>query len=148
MITKPSYKDAKKENLAESGQPAQAIRNRMAIAVSDGLAKDGWSAVAATIQGLKYNKKAVYTECMSSGAAEDQDTYKKEFSGLYSIVCGVEQLRVRHKITTGEITVGYNGIEPFKKAMDEDTTYLCCLAQFSLISVIDNKLEMSPLNWR
>eukprot|EP00957_Ditylum_brightwellii_P074761 5681802-Ditylum_brightwellii.AAC.1 len=91
---------------------------------------------------------AVFIEYTSSGAAEDQDAYNGELCGLYSIVCEVEQLCVRHKITTGEVTVGYNCIEALKKAMGEDTIYSCCSAQFSLILDIDNKLKMNLLNWR
>eukprot|EP00957_Ditylum_brightwellii_P140737 10721311-Ditylum_brightwellii.AAC.1 len=54
---------------------AQAIRKGEAIAVSDGSAKDNWSAAAFTIEGKSYGTNRVTGTCSTPGDEEEQEAY-------------------------------------------------------------------------
>eukprot|EP00957_Ditylum_brightwellii_P183133 13948394-Ditylum_brightwellii.AAC.1 len=90
---------------------ASAIREGTAIAISDGLYKDGISMTAASIQGPSYNHRTILGTCVSLGPHEEQDANIGELGGLYFIVATVEQVCIVHNITEGSITVGCDSLE-------------------------------------
>lgn len=71
---------------------AQAIREGMAIAVSDGSFKSGLATAACCLEGPEHGGHRVKATCRTPGHEEDQDTYRAELSGIYMIVCTVKKI--------------------------------------------------------
>eukprot|EP00957_Ditylum_brightwellii_P109255 8333970-Ditylum_brightwellii.AAC.1 len=102
---------------------AAAIRDGLAIAVSDGLHKEGRSGAAFAIKGACYNHNQISGSCTIPGYVEDHDAYRGELSGLYLIVTTVENQCTHYDIASRVITVVCDRIEAIKKAMDADTSF-------------------------
>lgn len=127
---------------------AEAIRQGMAIAATDGSFKSQVVTAACCLEGPSYGHKRVSATCRSPGHPEDQDAYRAELSGVLMVICVVKHICCLHRIKSGGITPAYNGLEAIIKAMDPNTYYSCRSNQFDLISAIDNKLLNSLLTWR
>eukprot|EP00957_Ditylum_brightwellii_P194511 14815757-Ditylum_brightwellii.AAC.1 len=84
---------------------AAAIRDGLAIAVSDSSYKEGHSRATFAIKGACYNHHQISGSCTAPGYVEEHDAYCGELSGLYSIVTMVENLCTHYDIASGTITV-------------------------------------------
>eukprot|EP00957_Ditylum_brightwellii_P132810 10126892-Ditylum_brightwellii.AAC.1 len=124
---------------------AAAIRDGLAIAVSDGSYKDSRSAAACIIEGFIPNKHPITATAMTPGSPENQDAYQAELLGILMIVIIVSNLCKQYNIQKGLITVACDGLEVIRKAMADDTTFSCQSNQFDLILAIDSMIDESPL---
>ena len=126
---------------------AQAIRDGDAIAVSDGSYKQERGTAAFTIRG-KTEIHPVTGVNMVPGYYADHQSYRAELSGLYGVVCTVEDICLQHKITDGCIEIGCDGEQAVYKAFDTDRSLTPRSNDFDLLTAIRAKVKKSPLTWK
>jgi len=123
---------------------AEAIRAGTAIAVSDGSFKDKFGTAACIFQDESGAGRFVVLN-VAPGGPDDQGAYRSELSGLYGIVCTLEQVCIEHSITQGAVTIGCDGEEALLRSVvykrPVDSTY----SDFDLISSIRTKIAGLPI---
>eukprot|EP00957_Ditylum_brightwellii_P137071 10451658-Ditylum_brightwellii.AAC.2 len=104
---------------------ALAIKNNNAITISDGSCKNSTGSAACVIEGLKHRYHRVASTATNPGPLLIHDSYQAELTGLYMIVSITNNICAFHRVSSGSMTVAYDGLEAIKKAMAEETHCSC-----------------------
>jgi len=123
---------------------AAALRAGTAIAVSDGSFKDQHGTAASILQDIDGRGRLIVLNEVP-GCAEDQNPYRSELSGLYGIVCTIEQTCAEHDVTQGAVTIGCDGQEALYRAVISDQLADSTYCDFDLISAIQSKIRSLPV---
>ncbi len=93
---------------------AEAIRNRVAIAVSDGSFKDMYGTAA----WLEYDTSSgrIIGKVISPGTGSDQSAYRSKLSGILAVMIMVKYLCTYHNITEGSVELACDGLSALNKA--------------------------------
>jgi hypothetical protein len=87
-----------------------AIRDRTAVAVSDGSFKDQHGTAALVLcdptKALPSSTSRIIGCHVTPGNLSDQSPYRSELSGIYGILCVMEEICKLYDITSGKITIG------------------------------------------
>lgn len=81
---------------------ADAIRNRTAIAVSDGSFKDTYGTAAWVLEG-DISAGRIIGPVIALGNDVDHSAYRNELSGILAVMIMVKHLCVHHKIKEGSV---------------------------------------------
>ncbi len=92
-----------------------AIKQGIAVAVSDGSFQDQWGATAWTIKGSSA-VNCLTGEGLTPGNPQDQSAYRSELFGIWGMVASIYQLTTEHKISSGQVLVACDGLSALKKA--------------------------------
>jgi len=86
----------------------EAIRDGTALAVSNGLFKDGCSMAAWTIEG-SLAKDKITRACLVPGTVEDHSTFTSELMGILGMLLTVYHLLVDYEIELGALQMCCDG---------------------------------------
>jgi hypothetical protein len=124
---------------------AQAIRDGVAVAISDGSFKDEFGTASWTLQGEDdYN--AIKGRCSVPGPAEWQGAYRSELCGLLGIIYCAITLAKKKGITTGKLRVGCDGLSALRQVMAYGITHTPLQRHFDMISAIRRLIRDSPID--
>jgi uncharacterized protein CbrC (UPF0167 family) len=94
---------------------AQAIREGVAVAVSDGSFKDSFGTASWVIQG-NTTVGEVLGRCSVPGPAEWQSAYRSELCGILGSVHCITNLVAKKGITTGKVRIGVMGSQRYNRS--------------------------------
>ena len=87
----------------------QAIRDNIAVAVSDASLKHNFGTAAFTIEGANALHRALGA-IIVPGPVKDGDSYRCELAGLLAIVIWVNALCKLHNLTQGSVLIACDNI--------------------------------------
>jgi hypothetical protein len=99
---------------------AEAIRNRVAVAVSDGTVRDNRGAAAAVLGGAT-SVNRIRVSAQVPGTPENQASFRSEALGLLLIVATVKKICQRHGITEGRINIACGGLAALNACITKST---------------------------
>jgi len=111
-----------------------AIRQGIALAVSDGSFQNQAGAAAWTIES-ETKENRIVRNGRTPGANTDQSAYRSELFGLWGIFYTLTQLTNKHKVQEGCITVACDGLSTLQQAQRDNTTDPT-LAHYDIIGAI------------
>ena len=127
---------------------ADSIRNRDALAASDGSYDNDCSAAACVIEGALSHYPRILCQTTTPGPTQIHDAYQGKLTDLYMIVSLVELLCTHQNINSVVITVACDGIQALLKGFDPNTSLTCQSSQQDLIRSIWTRLQNSPMDWK
>ncbi len=126
---------------------AQAIREGVAIAISDGSYQDTYGTASWVIEGQDSSGRLV-GDVIVPGSASDQSAYRSELAGIYSILVMAKKVCEYFHILQGSIELGCDG----QSALDKAFNYVSIIriedADHDLLHAIRNLWALSPLTWK
>jgi hypothetical protein len=123
---------------------AEAIRNGTAVGVSDGSFKDQFGTAFWILQG-KTADSEMKGPCTVPGSSDVQSAYRSELAGLYGMITMVNAICAFHKIETGAIELGCDGIQAPRHVDQRSEVTNPRMAQFDLLSAARNALRICPV---
>jgi hypothetical protein len=128
-------------------QVAQAIRDGVAIAVSDGSFKDGFGTSALVIEASDSTDNIIAVNIVP-GNPDAQNLYRSELAGIFGQLTLVNVICKVHNITHGSITIcGCDGMSALTKVFNDDVAVNIDGSQFDLLSAARSALKDSPISW-
>jgi hypothetical protein len=131
---------------------AQAIRSNTAICVSDGSFKDQHGTAAFVLVDPSYAEPTSVSRVLgchvAPGSNSDQSPYRSELSGIYGILCVVEELCALHKVESGSFTIGCDNETCLWTAINKIGTLSPRSKSFDLLSAIRHKISKLPVTVR
>ncbi len=128
-------------------QMTEAIKNRMAITVSDGSYKRPHGTAAFIIEGYTSENRIV-GKVITPGNAEDQSPYKSELAGILAALIITNIICEHHEIKEGGIELACDGLSALHKAFLSQPYASIFDPNYDLISAIHREHENSPLTWK
>jgi hypothetical protein len=126
---------------------AQALKNKAAIAVSDGSFKDSYGTAAWVVEGLNSYGRMM-GQVITPGGPSDHSSYRSELSGIYSILVVVNQLCAHYKIVDGEIELACDGLSAINKAFSAVSILNIDDSNYDLLGAIQHQWKNSPVHWK
>jgi hypothetical protein len=128
---------------------ASAIRDNAAIAVSDGSFKDQHGTAALVLcdpaTASPDSTTRIIACHVTPGDPSDQSPYRSELSGIYGILCVVEELCDLYRITSGSITIGCDNEKCLWMSIDKPGSITPRSKSFDLLSAIRQKIRTIPI---
>jgi len=124
---------------------ATSIRNKTAIAVSDGSLKLGFGTAAYVIEGEDSTNRILGTNVVP-GPIDEGDSHRCEVAGIYAVALIVKALAKQHNITTGSITMACDNQQALQLF---DTEYLPDPSHknFDIVHATWSLLQTTPIHW-
>jgi len=113
----------------------EAIKDGLAMAISDGSYKSCYGTAAWTI-GDPDTASMLSAKVICPGTEDDHDAYRSELSGLYSIMMIIEKFCDFHEIKEGSIAIGCDGKSALETAFDSGTKLFRDVPSFDLVGAI------------
>jgi hypothetical protein len=128
---------------------ASAIRDRTAIAVSDGSFKNQHGTAALVLcdptAALPSSNSRIVGCHVTPGHPSDQSPYRSELSGIYGILCVVEEICKLYDIQSGNITIGCDNEKCLWMSIDKPGSLSTRSKSFDLLSAIRHKIRNLPI---
>jgi hypothetical protein len=135
-------------DLSDDGNTiADAIRNRVAIAVSDGSFKDTYGTVAWVLEGDN-SAGCIIGRVISPGTGSDQSAYRSKLSGILAIMIMVKHICSYHHISEGSVELACDGLSALNKAFSQVSILQLEDPNYDLIAAIKHQWHYSPLLWK
>jgi hypothetical protein len=125
---------------------AEAIKNRMAITVSDGSYKYPHGTAAFIIEGYASENRLV-GKVITPGGAEDQSPYRSELAGILAALIITNIICEHHDIKEGGIELACDGLSALNKAFPFQPHISIQDPNYDLIAAIHKEHVNSPLTW-
>ena len=140
------------QSLDNGAAVARAIGNNTAICVSDGSYKDQHGTAAFVLVDPSHaepdsNLRIIGCH-VAPGFQSDQSPYRSELSGIYGILCVVEELCSLHNIESGSFTIGCDNETCLWMAINKCGTLSPRSKSFDLLSAIRFKIRSLPVTVR
>ncbi len=126
---------------------AEAIRNRTAIAVSDGSFKDTYGTAAWVLEGDSSDGRIV-GHVIAPGNDVDHSAYRSELSGILAVMITVKHICEHHKIKEGAVELACDGLSAIDKAFSYVSLLHIDEPDFDLIAAIKHQWQHSPILWK
>jgi hypothetical protein len=126
---------------------AEAIRNRTAIAVSDGSFKDTYGTAAWVLEGDSSDGRIV-GRVIAPGNDVDHSAYRSELSGILAVMIMVKHICEHHKIKEGAVELACDGLSAIDKAFSYVSLLHIDEPDFDLIAAIKHQWRYSPILWK
>jgi hypothetical protein len=128
---------------------AEAIRQRKAVAVSDGSYKDEFGTAAYVLEGANSENRLVGV-LVSPGRPEDQQSSRSELAGLYGVVVMVNLVCKQFDIKDGVIEVGCDSQSSLRNVFGQGASFEAEIkdTDYDLRSAIRKQLEQSTIQWK
>ena len=131
---------------------ARAIANHTAICVSDGSYKDQHGTAAFVLVDPSHadpDSTSRILGChVTPGFPSDQSPYRSELSGIYGILCVVEELCALYNIESGSFALGCDNESCLWMAIDKVGTLSPRSKSFDILSAIRSKIRSLPVTVR
>ncbi len=131
----------------EGATIAQALIQGNAIAICDGSYKDHFGTAGFAIQQGTQRAQRIIGANVTPGHPDDQNPYRAEIGGIYSIVVVVEAIVQKYHVTTGTIELGCDCASGLT-AIFEHEYDTPSQPHHDLIHEIRRKLALSPITWK
>ncbi len=136
-------------SLADNGQTvAQAIREGIAIAVSDGSCKDSYGTAAWVIEGADQHGR-IMGKVIAPGGPEAHSPYRSELSGIYATMIVVNNICSFYNIQEGTIEFACDGLSALNRAFSYVVSLLSVAEpSFDMLVVIHRQWVHSTILWK
>jgi hypothetical protein len=125
----------------------EALKNREAIAVSDGSFKTEYGTAAWVIEGVDSHGR-ILGQVIAPGGPSDQSPYRSELTGIYSIMIMVNRLCEFYDIKEGEIELACDGLSALDKCFSHVSVLHVDDPNYDLIGAIKHQWIFSPVFWK
>jgi hypothetical protein len=121
-----------------------AIKEGLAIAVSDGSYKDKFGTAAWTI-GTAEQPGYISGRATCPGAEGDHSSYRSELSGIHSIMVVIQRLCTYFEVTEGQVELSCIGQSALQSAFEKGTAIVTDATDYDLVTAILSMRRVSTI---
>ena len=127
---------------------SDSIRKGGEVALSNGSLKYQWVTASLIIEGYTQGKHRIEASCTTPGLPRDQDAYISDIPGILHVLKIVASLKAKFNITEGSITLGWNGLDDIRMALDQFSSLSWISNHFDILTAINRITEEPNIIWR
>jgi hypothetical protein len=133
-------------NSSDNGEHiAQAIQEETAVAVCDGLYKEGKGSSAWVLEGSSaFGRITGYN--LPPGISTGQNSYRSELAGLYRVITMISTICSQYHLTSGKITIACDNFSALFNSMEDYKNPKISDAEYDLIYAIKNQIAPLPIS--
>jgi hypothetical protein len=125
----------------------EALRDRSAMAISDGSYKDSFGTASWTV-GDPEIPDLISGLAVCPGNAKDMDSYRSELAGIYCIVAVMEKFCRYHNLLEGCIELGCDGLSALDSAFKKGYNIFHDIPSYDLVAAILALRRKTTLSWQ